>query len=1062
MRIKEFKNKFVNEILKNNNNSILILKGFEFDENFVAIPKLIDDDILSISKKAKIKEYLLKSLTLTKNEKNYLIDFSQFIIIENNKLTGVLETLNRDLVLIDFDLFGQDYLTIIDNNKKNIIKEFESDIDNEISKAFSIIEETKNYLIYSYTEIELIKMKIYKFSDFLRENNLKVKTNDTLIVDFANINKFDLLGKLFLAADSLSSIKIVNNKIGFKISDLVFENFTNIGLLNTVTKQISGRTSFEVNVDFKSILQRIDKKYDFKDLEIYSNPDINNEIEQISQLKIIHEIYFNAKSANKNLEFRDTFVTSPTGSGKSVMFQLPAVQLAEELNLVTIVVSPLIALMNDQVSNIKKVTDLAVTINSDYTPTEIEDIKEKISKGEKSIVYISPEALLSNSDISNLVGKRKIGLLVIDEAHIVATWGKSFRPDYWYLGDFLRKLRKGEGNGFPIAAFTATATYGGEEDMAFDIMDSLNMTVEKPYIGKVVRSDIAFEITNNQSELDYLEEKNDKVLDRINNFAEKSKKTLVYFPFVSTINETYEDLTPETKTVTGKYFGNLDKLEKHESIDLFKSGEKTIILASKAFGMGVDINDIKNVYHYAPTGNLADYVQEIGRAARKPGLSGIAITDYFKEDFKYIKQLFGMSSIKNHEVINVAKKIKYLYKKENKKNLLISPEEFSHVFTVRADNSDEETDNKLKTTLLILKKDFEINKGFNRYSLIFKPRSMFTIGYFLIPDEHLEYFEKIKWTGFFKKTLLKESIAKINYETNITYSGDIYELDFRELWLTKFRDQSFAQFKRSFFLNELKGFDIKGKLIPKLSLFVKVSNKKDFRFVTEQMNDFLTKLENEMDHWKSISKHFSAKEFAKDFHSKVNHLVKTSTQTELLVDSVLNMLLKMEIKGENNFNVFRFMTINKKTEKYSLTNSTYKRRFAVLKSVMKKSFYTCLDEDQKLFIENNSLEQKGKMTKNPLLILVQIMELIDLTKYEIKAGDRPQYFIRINSATALNKVSDDSYQSKTVNNVRLRHDNSIKIMSYFFTKLNNDKDRWDLVEDYFLGKKINELIKEEI
>jgi hypothetical protein len=211
MSIKEIKNKFINEILKNNNNSILILKGFEFDEN-VAIPKLIDDDILSISKKAKIKEYLLKSLTLTKNEKNYAIDFSQFIIIENNKLTGVLETLNRDLVLIDFDLFGEDYLTIIDNNKKNIIKEFESDIDNEVSKTFSIMEETKNYLIYSYTEIELNKMKIFKFSDFLREKNLKVKTNDSMIVDFANINKFDLLGKMFLAANSLSSIKIVNNK----------------------------------------------------------------------------------------------------------------------------------------------------------------------------------------------------------------------------------------------------------------------------------------------------------------------------------------------------------------------------------------------------------------------------------------------------------------------------------------------------------------------------------------------------------------------------------------------------------------------------------------------------------------------------------------------------------------------------------------------------------------------------------------------------------------------------------------------------------------------------------
>jgi hypothetical protein len=255
--------------------------------------------------------------------------------------------------------------------------------------------------------------------------------------------------------------------------------------------------------------------------------------------------------------------------------------------------------------------------------------------------------------------------------------------------------------------------------------------------------------------------------------------------------------------------------------------------------------------------------------------------------------------------------------------------------------------------------------------------------------------------------------------------------------------------------------DIKGKAIPKLSLFIKVNNKKDFRFATENLNDFLTKLENEMDHWKSISKHFNAKDFSKDFHNKVNHLIKTSTQTELLVDSVLNMLLKMEVYGENNFNVLRFMTINKKTEKYNLINTTYKRRFSALKSIMRKSFSTSLEDDQKLFIENNSVEQKGKMTKNPLLVLAQIMELLDLAKYEIKAGDRPQYFIRVNSATGLNRVSDDSYQSKTVSNVRIRHENSIKIMSYFFTKLNNDKERWNLVEDYFLGNKISELIKDE-
>jgi ATP-dependent DNA helicase RecQ len=435
-------------------------------------------------------------------------------------------------------------------------------------------------------------------------------------------------------------------------------------------------------------------------------------------------------------------------------------------------------------------------------------------------------------------------------------------------------------------------------------------------------------------------------------------------------------------------------------------------------------------------------------------MKGLAITDYFKQDFKFIKQLFGMSSIKNYEVIGVASKIKYLYKKENKKNILVSPEEFSHIFK---DADEDEIDNKLKTTLLILKKDFENNKSLNRYTIIFKPRSMFTIGYFLIPDEEINFFKKIDWFRFLKLTKLKENLQKQVKDTTITYSGDIYELDFRELWLNKFRDLSFAQFKRKFFNNELKNLDINGKIISKLSLTV--TTDKNFEVVTEKMLDFLVKFEEELDNWKNANKHFDAEEFATKFFLKINNQVKTESQLKILVDNVLMMIYRLEIKGENNFNINNFLTINKSTGKYNLTNTTYKKRFSILKQSLRSSFYNDLKENKKLFIENNTSGQKNKMRKNPLLVLVQIMELLDIAKYEIKAGDKPQYFIRINSETGLNKISSESYYSKTVESVKKRHDNSIRIMEYFFTKLTNNDDRWRLIEEYFLGKSIVDLIE---
>lgn len=218
------------------------------------------------------------------------------------------------------------------------------------------------------------------------------------------------------------------------------------------------------------------------------------EVIQVSQENIISNIVQQVENCGEDKDFRDVFVTAPTGAGKSVMFQVPAIYLAEKYGLLTIVISPLIGLMNDQVKNLElKNYTHAKTINSDISPIVKQDIIDKVAEGQYHILYISPETLLSRSDVEQLIGNRTIGMIVIDEAHIVTTWGKQFRPDYWYLGDHIKKLRKKQienpdkQRSFVIATFTATAIYHGIEDMYTETINSLHMLSPITYLGYVKR-----------------------------------------------------------------------------------------------------------------------------------------------------------------------------------------------------------------------------------------------------------------------------------------------------------------------------------------------------------------------------------------------------------------------------------------------------------------------------------------------------------------------------------------------------------------------------------------------
>ena len=183
-----------------------------------------------------------------------------------------------------------------------------------------------------------------------------------------------------------------------------------------------------------------------------------------------------------NSKYSDIIVTAPTGAGKSLFFQIPAIYLHDKYKAITLVISPLVALMIDQVTELEeRGIRIGTYLNSSITFEERQSRIEKIKNGEFSLVYLAPELLLSY-EIRSLIGERTIGLLVIDEAHLVTTWGRDFRVDYWFLGDHIEKIRKGnyknklDARPFPVLCLTATAVFGGNDDVVGDLQNSLHLT----------------------------------------------------------------------------------------------------------------------------------------------------------------------------------------------------------------------------------------------------------------------------------------------------------------------------------------------------------------------------------------------------------------------------------------------------------------------------------------------------------------------------------------------------------------------------------------------------------
>lgn len=757
---------------------------------------------------------------------------------------------------------------------------------------------------------------------------------------------------------------------------------------------------------------------EFRSLKMYKDLTLNHEVTSISQGTIIETVIQQAENAYKEKKdsVKNVLLTSPTGAGKSLLFQLSAIYLAKKYNLLTIVVSPLVALMNDQVDGLIGYEGVG-TLNSNKTATEKEATLRGVKEGEINILYLSPELLLSYS-ISTFIGDRRIGLIVIDEAHTVTTWGRDFRVDYWFLGDHLRKIRRELKYKFPIFALTATAVWdpSGKNDMVLDTIKSLNMDPCIKYIGVVRRDNIVFDIQQSNISKNYEEKRKQLTIERIKEALTNKKKTIVYFPFARTVDVVIKsDEITEIKDKVTHYHARLFPQEKLLSAEAFKSGEKPIMCATKAFGMGIDVSDIEEVYHHAPTGCLSDYVQEIGRLARDPKIKGIAKIDFSENDFRYIRKLHGLSAIKPYQLIQVLIKLMALYRLNGeKRNMLISASDFAYIFPL---STPDNIDQNLKSCLLLISNDL-LNK-LNFHSLIVRPKSLFGTCYVEVPKEYVKQFHS----------------QNLSYVKKI--KDNLFILNADKIWNDKYSNMSFPQFKQKL---------AEGKILEAYNL--KLKNK-----VLLELHDSIDVVKNKIHEFFNLA------------HKYLN--IMSTEGKRIDFEEIKNDLPRDfdSLKREQFIETFRMLYA-------SLSNigrCQYCRVYPSHKGVHKKEAfqrmqggYECvafqyLEAFEKTVKENNIIKYCD--VNDDIVKLSEFLNSYGLANYQRTGGDEPVIFIRINNPYYLNNIiRSKKYENAILNSVYEKYIFAEKIFTYFFTKDMTTEQRWDFIETYFLGETEEKLL----
>ncbi|GAK54821.1 ATP-dependent DNA helicase, RecQ family [Candidatus Vecturithrix granuli] len=306
----------------------------------------------------------------------------------------------------------------------------------------------------------------------------------------------------------------------------------------------------------------------------------------------------------------------PTGGGKSLCFQLPALVRHYRRGVLTVVISPLQALMKDQVDNLAKktATPFADVVYGMLTPPERGAVLERVRLGDVAILYISPEQL-RNRSVKRALQHREIGCWVFDEAHCLSKWGHDFRPDYLYAARFIREFAVEQGSPIPpIACFTATA----KKDVIAEILEHFRSELQQEltgFEGGVKRENLSFEVRT----VGKAEKMEQVALILEEHFRQADAGSVIIYAATRKETEEIRDYLRHKGAsgfVVESFHAGLESQLKRTIIDDFVSDKIQVICATNAFGMGIDKENVRIVLHFDIPGSLENYIQEAGRAGR--------------------------------------------------------------------------------------------------------------------------------------------------------------------------------------------------------------------------------------------------------------------------------------------------------------------------------------------------------------------------------------------------------------------------------------------------------------
>lgn len=335
------------------------------------------------------------------------------------------------------------------------------------------------------------------------------------------------------------------------------------------------------------------------------------------------------------LQGDNSLCVMPTGGGKSICYQIPALYLSGT----TIVISPLISLMKDQVDVLLQLGIPATFINSSIPFTEVTERMKEAKQGKYKLLYIAPERLESQEFMEELKGM-EIPLVAVDEAHCISQWGHDFRPSYRHIRKMVQSLESDP----VVLALTATAT----PIVRQDICQSLNIDEHSSVITGFERENLSFSVIKDQDRFLYIKE-----------YIKKNKREagIIYAATRKTVDLLYDRLSKENISVA-RYHAGMSDVERNREQELFLQDKVPVMIATSAFGMGIDKSNIRYVIHFQLPRNMESYYQEAGRAGRD-GLESECIVLFSSQDVQ-IQRFLIDQSIDQHRIQSELEKLRQM------------------------------------------------------------------------------------------------------------------------------------------------------------------------------------------------------------------------------------------------------------------------------------------------------------------------------------------------------------------------------------------------------------------